>query len=90
MINEPEPRSLQRPGQTGNGPIKVYEAAHSGTFAFLILQTHSHLKEIIYAIQISHDGKYMFSASEDRTIKFWSLIEDRLLHTFENAHDGNY
>ena len=30
----------------------------------------------------------MYSASEDRSIKIWDLLEDRLLHVFENAHGG--
>ena len=31
-------------------------------------------------------NNYIISASEDKTIKIWNLLNRKILHSFENAH----
>jgi WD40 repeat protein len=47
-------------------------------------------KDDVEEIDFSPDGKYMFTSSEDKTIKIWDLSAKKVLYTFVAFADGNY
>jgi serine/threonine protein kinase len=44
--------------------------------------TRMHHRSTVYAIDFSPDGKFLASASEDKTVKIWDLRTDKEIHTW--------
>jgi WD40 repeat protein len=44
----------------------------------------------VETIEFSPDGKYMFTSSEDKTLRIWDVDAGRLLYTMVAFSDDNY
>ena len=78
MVREEESGDIV--GKVGTDAIVIEKGAGVITDAKEIISFNCH-KSFIYSTSFSHDGKYISTASRDKTAKIWDAKSGKLLHT---------
>jgi WD40 repeat protein len=69
---------------SGGGDYKIRITDLSNINSVKYLEGHT---KFVRNLCVSGDGKYLFSSSDDNTVKMWNLAQDKLVNTI---FEGNY